>query len=264
MRVVSFFVSTLLFLSQSLAQNSTPVQRDAQALSALAQMLSATGWSSTAQLQDVKATGMVNRYHGDSQDSVGLVLESRGSRLYRTDVQDPAGTVTTVVNGDNAIVITPVSTIFLPFYAAIALRPITFPFFAGTLVYANDNFLVQYEGTDTVSGQQAYKIEMSLQPAAPDPASTLRAQASHTILWVSVSSALPMQIQYSRPSNNDPRTFRQITQTFSDYRTVAGLAIPFHQEEFAGGQLLLSLQLSSVNLNTGVPTSDFAIPVAQD
>jgi outer membrane lipoprotein-sorting protein len=252
---VLFCLLSIVPLSDLRAQAA----KDAQSLTILAQMVQATGWASTAQLQDIKALGMVTRYQGVPETPIAITLESKGPRLFRTDVQDPSGTVTTLVNGDAAVIMTPSTTTFLPFYAAVAIRPIVFPFLGGALAFMSDNCSVQYEGIESVAGQQAYRIELSIQAATTaDAASLLRAKASDLIVWISVSTALPVQVQYSRPSSSDPRTTRQITNTLSDYRVVAGIQIPFHQEEYASGQQLLSLQLDTVVVNTGVPVSDFS------
>jgi hypothetical protein len=255
--------SLLVSRPQLFGQTVASPQRDATALSALSQMLTATGWSATLP-QDIVAVGNITRYYNNTQDVVGIKLESTGARLYRSEVSDPSGTIVTILNGDQAAASTPGSTSFLSGPPAIAMRPVAFPFFAGVLAFADSTCSVQYDDTETLGSQAAYRLEISPQPLGTDPISVLRAQANHLMLWVSVSSGLPLQLSYMRISNTNPTASRQVTRTFSDYRQINGLNVPFHQEEFAGGQMLLSLQFDTVSFNTGIPSSDFALPISQN
>jgi hypothetical protein len=268
-KVLAFAASFLLISNSSagIPQNpsgtSNPPQRDPQAQASLSQMLAATGWG-TVQPQDLVATGMVTREHGDYQDTVGISLESSGPRMYRSDVQDPTGTVTTILNGDGAAVITASSAQLLPSYVAIAMRPIAFPFFGGFLSFLDNSYSLKYDGVETISGQAAYRIEFVAPAGGSDPTSQMRSMVNQLTVWISVTTAYPVQVAYRRISNNNPNASRQITQTFSDYRTVGGIQVPFHQEEYASGHMIFSLQLSTVNLNSGVPSTDYALPAVQN
>jgi outer membrane lipoprotein-sorting protein len=262
---ISFFVTliALFAMPQTPTSSQTAIVRDPQALVSLTQMISATGWG-IVQPQDVVATGMVTRDHGDYQDTVGIRLESSGPRLYRSDVQDPSGTITTILNGDGAAVTSTTSAQLFPSYVAIAMRPSAFPLFGGFLSFLDNSYTVKYDGVETIAGQAAYRIEFVAPPGGSDPISQMRSKVSQLTVWISTATAYPVQVTYSRISNNNPNASRQITQTFSDYRTVGGIQVPFHQEEYASGHMILSLQFSAVNLNTGVPSTDYALPAGQN
>lgn len=150
---ISFLITlcALWAVPQQPSSSQTAIVRDPQALVSLTQMLSATGWG-TVQPQDVVGTGMVTRDHGDYQDTVGIRVESSGTRLFRSDVQDPSGTVTTILNGDGAAVITASSAQLLPSYVAIAMRPSAFPFFGGFLSFLDNSYAVKYDGVETIAG----------------------------------------------------------------------------------------------------------------
>jgi hypothetical protein len=176
---ISFLITlcALWVLPQTPSSSQTVTVRDPQALASLTQMLSATGWG-TVQPQDVVATGMVTRDHGDYQDTVGISLESSGPRLYRSDVQDPTGTITTILNGDGAAVVTASSAQLLPSYVAIAMRPSAFPFFSGFLSFLDNSYSIKYDGVETIAGQVAYRIEFVAPPGGPDPTSQMRSMVS--------------------------------------------------------------------------------------
>lgn len=263
------FAASLLLVSNSSAgipQTATTTasapQLDPQALSVLAQMTSATGWSNASLPQDATATGAITSYSSSSPITVNAVYKSKGPRLFRADVQQSTGTVTTVLNGDSAGTLAPSGQQALPGHVALGMRPFVFPFFCGLL--SSTSTVAQYQGIETVDGQSGYRISVSSLPSGTDPMSVMRAQASHVTVWVAVPTGLPIQMEYARPSLDNSTASRLIRRKFSNYRIVNGLAVPFHQEEFANNQLLSALDLSSVAFNVGLSDADFTVPIPQD
>src|ERR1700739_4240673 len=113
---ISLLIS-LLILSvapQTPSNGQSAVTSDPQALTVLVQMASATGWSSAALPQDATATGAIQSYGSGSPITVNAVYKSRGPRLFRADVQQASGTVTTVLNGDNVGIAAPSGPQVLP------------------------------------------------------------------------------------------------------------------------------------------------------
>lgn len=70
-------------------------------------------------------------------------------------------------------------------------------------------------------------------------------------------------IEYTRVADNNPTALRTRVRSFSDYRVVGGLAVPFRQQDSDGGQLLYTLQLTQVQFNVGLSDSEFTLPAAQ-
>ena len=70
---------------------------------------------------------------------------------------------------------------------------------------------------------------------------------------------MPVKIEHNLISSDNPTAVLAVTDNLSDFRRVGSLIIPFHMEEFADGQRLWSLQLDSVQLNVGLPDSEFAV-----
>jgi outer membrane lipoprotein-sorting protein len=267
MRVVRLVVALLFAVLSSPNLNSQDVassQRDTQALLILGKMIAATGWNPTILPQDAKATGTIARYRGDYQDSVGLTIKAKGPRLYRADVLDPNGPISTILNGDAASVVSSAGTRSEPFHSALAMRPAVFPFFAGLLAFSDPTIVVQYGGTETIADQQCYRVDLSRPSGSSDPLEELRSKAGSLTIWISAKSFLPFQIEYIRISSDNPSASRPVIRQYSDYRVVNGFAIPFHQEQRASDQLQQILQLDSVVFNSGISDTDFALPVAQD
>ena len=91
----------------------------------------------------------------------------------------------------------------------------------------------------------------------------LLSRASWLAVWVSQGGALPVQISYELIGTDNPNARFVHTAQFSDFRSIGGLLVPFHEEVYLGTRHLYSLQISSVQFNVGVPATDFAIPAVQ-
>ena len=259
-RVPLFLVSILI---SSAAAAEAQVTKDPQALAVLTQMAAATGWNPGSIPRDAVATGTVTRYRGDVQEALSVTVKARGARQHRTDLQAPVGQTSTIVNGDSAAAVKPDGNYFIPTHSAISMQPWCFPFFSDLTAAADPAVSLRYIGTETVAGQLAHRVEIKREPSASDPLRLVRRRAGQLTVWISASTFFPIRIEYVRIANDNPTAARPGIRIFSDYRAVNGLALPFHQEEFAGGQRLYALQLNSVNFNVGLSDADFALPSGQ-
>jgi hypothetical protein len=267
MRVATIALSfALIFQTSSqlgAQQASVTVQQDPKAIAVLNQMIATTGWSPGSAPQDAVASGTVTRYQGEKQDAASVAWKFKGRGAARVEVQDSSGQTTTVINGSQAVILRASKTDFLPFHAVLAMRPLTLPFMSSLFDFSASSLAISFVGTETVGGQLANRIEVDLIPNANDPLSEIRQRAGKLKLWISVATSLPVQLQYVRISDDNPTAVRLRTLTFSDYRIVSGVAVPFHQEESAEGRILYSIQLELASLNVGLADSDFVLPSAQ-
>jgi hypothetical protein len=266
-KALAFAASFLLISNSSVSGLQTPTttttaipQRDPQAVSVVSQMIAATNWGPGALPQDAVASGIVTRFQDEKQDAATVTWRFKGSDVARVDVQDADGPTTIIVNNGRAAILRSSKTRFLPFHAALAMQPLTIPFFSDLFDFSGTNLSFLSAGIENVAGQPANRIEVDSIPDIKDPLSDIRRTVRHLTLWVSLSTSLPVQIQYARISDDNPTAIRLRTRMFSDYRIVGGFAVPFHQEESASGRALYTIQLTAVNLNNGLSDNDFALP----
>ena len=265
MRLARLVLSFVLILSSSSRLNSqqsvaTP-QRDPQAVAVLTQMLGATGWGRLP--SDGVASGIVTRFRADSQDAVTLTVKVRNGGQIRFELEDPASPSTTVVNSGQAVVTSLKETQAIPFAAASSLQQMTMPFFSKFLNLADTSMAFRFVGTETANGQQAYRVEIAQQIAATDLLASVRSPAAKLTIWVATASGLPIQMESYRIATDNMGVLVKHTSQFSDFRLVAGLLIPFHQEEFTGANRLYVLQLDTVQLNVGLTDADFSLAAVQ-
>jgi hypothetical protein len=220
-------------------------------------MLSATGWSAPT---DAVASGTFTRYRGETQDVVNVTLKFKGRSEARVDVADPASPTSTVVNGEQASFTIAGKTRSIPSRSTLS-PSVALPTFSGLLNPSDNNLAFRFAGTETVDGQTASRIEIDYISPPDDPRPRAQRRDGHLTLWVSVTSLLPIQIEYPRISRDNPTSVFNATRVYSDYRTISGVAVPFHQDEYGGSQRISSLQLDSISFNTGLSDTEFAIAV---
>src|SRR2546426_635117 len=225
--------------------------KDPMAVTVLAQMAAATDWNALNVPRDAVAGGSITRYQGSTTAPVGFTLKVKACREYRSDVQEITGTRSTIVNGDSAAVLFSNDTRFVPPHSAISMKPVALPFFCDLATFSDANVSLHYVGTETVAGQLGHRVDMSREPSRSDPLAAPRRRASRMTVWISTTTALPVQIASIRVANDSPTATATTIRVFSDYRLVNGIAVPFHQEEYSGGQLLYTLQLNSLSFNVG-------------
>jgi hypothetical protein len=259
------FVFVLAVVTATAQQLSPPTaqapQSDPQALLVLSKMFFATGWSAANLPTDVLATGTVTPNENESQNIVKVTLKFKGFSEARTELQDTASPATTIINGEQASISNSSGAHSIPVHSALSTPPVTMLFLSRLLNTSDPNLTIALMGTETISGQAAIRIQMDRTPLPNDSFAEVRRRADHLTIWISTATFLPIQVQYPRISSGNPTATFLATQVYSDYRTISGVAVSFHQDEYGGNQRISSLQLTTVSFNTGLSDAEFAIAV---
>lgn len=237
----------------------TTATKDPTALTALAQMVAATGWNPATLPVDATATATVTRYQGDTQNTGSITMQVKGLREIL--VQSNAGS--TVVNNDQAAYTDEKGTHPLASYSAMSIQAIELPFLTSLMNFNASNVSVQSLGTDTVNGQATEKVLISPQPFPNDPIGQMRAKAWTITIWIASSTGLPAQLAYTRIAETDSAASLTCTRQFSGWQRVGGIEIPFEQDDHSGSKHNFAVQLQSVQLNTGLSDSIFTVPTVQ-
>ena len=207
------------------------------------------------------AAGTVTYFRGEAQNVINVTLKFKGRTETRADVTDPVSPRSTVINGEVATFTGADETNSIP--ARSTLSPtVMLPIFSPLLNISDPNIAFLFVGTETVSGQPASRLEIDYISPPDDPRPQAQRRDGHITLWISVSSLLPIQAQYPRISRDNPTSVFTATRVHSDYRTIGGVAVAFHQDEYGGNQHISSFQLDSVSFNTGLSDTNFPNAVA--
>jgi hypothetical protein len=170
--------------------------------------------------------------------------------------------ITAIVNNDRGVFTDENGAHAIATQSAMSVQTLDLPLFTTLLSFGAPNVSVQSQGMDTINGQATQKILISPQAATDDPFGQLRSTAWTMTVWIG-SSGLPVQIAYTRLADSNPTASITRIRQYSGWQTVNGLEVPFHQEDYAGSQHVFTLQIQSVQFDTGLTDTDFVVPQVQ-
>lgn len=210
--------------------------------------------------QDASATGtLVIHRSATASDTYPVVLKSKGTKLFRQDIQKPSGTTSYVLDYPVTCVNVPQGNRHGIYQNAVSRRVDNIPALSLLAEYADTDKQVQYAGLDTVNGAPAAVVAISFQPPVL-PQSTDSLSVTQHMYWIDQSTGYVVKVRYKQFGENGPLYAFVAEDYFSDYRNIGGLMVPFASKTYLDGVLDHELTLSSVTLNTGLLDSDFALP----
>ena len=135
-----------------------------------------------------------------------------------------------------------------------------FPAFAITRRLSNSFYVATYVGQETRDGQTVQHISVSQTASSPDPpGGPMLAHLTQLDFFLDSSTLLPVAITFNIHADDNALLDIPIEIRFSNYRSVNGAQIPFQAQKFLNNNLLLDLQFTDAQLNTGLPTSLFNV-----
>jgi hypothetical protein len=252
-------------LLNSATQEGTTGQsaaKSASAMQAIVQVLAATGWIPAAVPMTIVASGTLTR-GGDQPQVSSFTLKQRGGSQHRFELQDNGATTTTIVNGLAGMILFSDGTRQrLPPHLAVSIQSPAFPFLTDLLNTSDLDVKVDDLGTDTVDGVPCLGVLIARRAKSGDPLGPTRDLAAPLKIWVSQQTALPVRIDFIRLALDNQYLAMHFSRSFSDYRPVNGVAVPFTQEERFEGQSMYRIQFTTVQFGAAIPDTDFAPPTS--
>ena len=233
-------------------------QRDPQAVAVLNQTLAVTGWASPP--NDVVAQATVTQFKGDERVVQTVTWKARGPYALRIEVDAPDGRVTTVRNGSRGILTRGTQSGRLTGHAAATMHSIQFPFYPVMAAASEPSAQTTFRGTESVNGEEAHVIELRSREN-PDNSDSPISQTGRFVLYISTGTLLPLKLDYVRLGGDNSNVVLRCSRLFSDYRRVDGILIPFHQSDLIRGQKVAEIQFTQVQLNPGVSSTEFDVPL---
>lgn len=255
-KVLVFAASFLLIANSSvgISQAQTAATSSLQAANMLAQ--SAKALTGTTTINDLTLSGTVRRIVGPD-DEAGTVTYKAVQKASRLEMAFASGNHSELRSSSG-----PVPTgqwsgpdgVFHPIADQnLLIDPIWFPTFVLTNFAAAQNSVITYVGSETIGGTATIHIAVSQQfPDVPGENATLLQRLSQVDLYLNPSTLLPIEIRFDSHPDNDAMTDILTEVSFSDYRTIGGVQIPFHVQKSVNGSLTLDLQFQNASLNTGL------------
>jgi len=253
----SVVVLVMIPLIGTQAFSQSPAAKDSSALTVLAQMAAASGWTALSIPKDAVATGTITANTPTGTQSYPVVFKARPGNQFRTEFPTRGSVI--VVNGQQGSHISPAGTETVQAFASYSMRPLMFGFFTILAQFGALDIGLADLGSEPSGADTLRRIELKQLASLGDGLDAPRLLGSRMVVFVSQATGMPVKIEHNVISSANPTAFLAVTDNLSDFRRVGSLIIPFHMEEFADGQRLWSLQLDSVQVNTGLADSDFDV-----
>lgn len=267
----------LFFLALSIQAQEMSVEpakrpeatRDPQALAVIAQSLAMAGGERTwAGLRDYTAFGNIVSYQSKDEQIYGTVtLRGREARQFRMDANLPLGMRSysigegrsTTKDEHGNISRPPDEGAVLPSSDGFPQRE---PLFPGSLALPHQQLLaalklgrrysIAYKGTSELDGRSVHclRIEQLSPTAEIDPGDEMPRYRTLDV-YLDVSSLQVLATEALVPRN----VLRRMS--YSDYRTVNGVLVPFSIGEELGGQKIWRITLDQVTFNSGLQDANF-------
>ncbi len=260
-RLVSFGLALLLLSAPLPAQQSPPPQRDPQAITVLSQTVNAAGGlTAVSAIQDYTATGTVTYLWAGQPVQGTVTLRQKGADEFRLDANLQSGIRSWAVSyGAGSVKETDGSAHPVGFANALKLGALTFPLAEIYTDLQDSSTTLIYMGSTQIAGRTVQQIhaQRNFSPQSDPDGSLSKLRARD--LFIDSSN---LQLILIRDILYPPQSFTANYQheiSFSDYRTVNGLLVPFTISEKIAGQQTWIIQLSQTSFNSGLSDSDFQI-----
>lgn len=234
---------------------------DAQAVAALSQALSAAGGpQALGVIQDFTATGQITYSWPGSSNQGTVTLRGRGLDQFRLDAVLPEGTRSWAVShGMGNLKAADGTETKIPGHNAIALGSLTFPYLPLMAASLDSTTTVSTVGPTSVNGANALQIRVQRHyTSSSDPNGTL-AQLTTRDFFIDPNTFLILKCELM---THPVQTFTVSLPediSFSNYQRVSGVEVPFTITESINGQQIWTIQLSSIQFNTGLSDADFTL-----
>jgi hypothetical protein len=246
------FSSVLLFPS---AAQQPPIavpsaQRDAHGLTILTQCLLAMGplYSPT---RTTLARGIITYPDGTTKT---VSIETIGNDSLRHDIGTNDFAFVSSA-GDGFLILGGKKT-KLPSWITAYKRAEHLPGLSLMSDYQNPNLQVQYVALESVNGNPAHHLRLSMLASDNTPPE-IQDMMSEFQVWIDQASLLVVKTRHFDFSPQAIQNRTPVDIFYSDYRVQDGATVPFHLTRFVANQKQCEIVFSTISLTAAVSVSDF-------
>jgi hypothetical protein len=259
------FVSLLLFTCQigfAQTQTSTQPVRDPQAAGLLQRSLSALIGNNA--LTDVTLSGTGTRTAGSDTESGTATLRATSSGQSRVDFAFGSGQRS---EARDASVMPPTGEWVAP---NASITPIAqhnlltepawfFPAFVLARVLSNPNYSISSIDQETKLGVVVDHFKVFQQVTIPGDTSNSFQSLTRMDFYLDPSSLLPLAIDVNTHPDNNAGLNIPVEFQYSSYQPVQGANVPFHVQQLVNNVVVLDIEISATNFNTGLTNAIFSL-----
>ena len=232
------FLLFVTFLISILVGAQQPPQRDPQAILIIQQSLAAMGGVQLAAIQDSQVAGTIQHSRPDGSLRMHVIIKSKGTKLLRYEVQTQNGTRLRILNRGRAVIHTPAGHVRqLSINNTLAERISHIPILSLLGDWADPAIEIQYVGPANNNGHSADVIALSYAPTVDPAGAALYRSFSRTQFYIDQSTRVLLKTEFKNFAENDSNSSQKVEITYTDYRLVNGVLVPFLQTTYTDGNL---------------------------
>jgi hypothetical protein len=259
---LAFPASFLLLAPLFLAAQQAP-QRDPSGVALLLE--AAAPLSGGTPINDATLAATARRIAGSDNESGNATLKVTASGQSRLDFSFPSGRRSEVRGGSDD---SPLGSWTgpdgvshqVPLHNLLSDPAWFFPALLVVRAATKSDRAISYVGHETQDGVAVDHVTVYEQASEPWPEfATLLQRLTQLEIFLDAATHLPVAVTFDTHPDDDALTNIPIRVRYSDYRSVNGIAVPFHVQRFINNGLVLDLQVQTVNFNTGLSASDFRV-----
>ena len=236
--------------------------RDPQALTLIGSALKAL--TGPVAVNDVTLQATVSYVAGSDEESGTATLTARGNQESLVQLNLSGGTRQEIRNGPAGAWIGPDGTAHsMALHNCWTDASWFFPALTLEAVAADPQTAVSYLGTDTSKGRPLLHLRVTRAPAGQAASvAALILGLSTMDIYLDPQSLLPLVLDFDVHPDNDVNTNIPVEIEFGNFQNLNGVLVPLQIQKYLQGTLLLNLVVTNLTVNSGVPSSVFALPAA--
>jgi hypothetical protein len=249
--------------SRKLSAQSPPASAvpsgSSQAASVLQQAFAAMGGALPA---DTIATGTVTIVAGSLTESGSIRIQTRGQSQSLEAIQAGSIQSSVVYSGGLASHDEGDAKKMYPIERSLSSQSAAFPLPLVFWALRSPDAAASFIGDESVSGTPVSHVRIS-STFASKPNLKRFAEFTTRDLWIASDTGLPVKMTYERREGGGSSPHVLVELDYSNYQNVRGVLYPFQILESLNGTPWTTIQISKVNLNTGLADTDFPLPLAR-
>jgi hypothetical protein len=247
------FIPGLASAQQSTSPPATP-QRDPQAVSAAQRAIALMGGSAPA---DSTMSGTVNITAGSATQQGTIQILTLG--------QDQTSEQVTTADSDKKLIYSRTQSAernagvlkIQPLELTATSQSTVFPLPLLANILGNQDFALRYVGLETIDGTNYHHIQ-TWNTFSSNPEEYSLAEFTVRNFWFDAGSGLPWKTSFNvRAAHGDVPSLA-VSVVYSDYEKVSGVLYPFHIEKSLNSTPWMSIDIETVQINTGLTDANFS------
>jgi len=256
--VWALILASIVLCRFSAAQTQA-APKSADAIALAQRSLTAMGQPAVSGDQVAVVSGTLTQ-HGPEVTRFPIAIKSKGTSRLRTELTTTQGIRVIVFNNGSGQVQHPNGKIRrLSTESTVSARVGHIPAFSLLAEHQTPATTIKVLPQAVVNGTSMDVLAVGLYSGSTSREAAERAERTQKLIFIDHKTGFVSQIQERNYDQGGSGVYRNVETRYSDYRQAGSIMVPFHQETYANGVLVLELDLDSVSFNVAVDDKEFEL-----